>query len=216
MRGLVNALKIAARMADQPQIVRVGTITAYDDTGTGAVKVMIQPNAGETGWIPLLSPWIGAGWGMVCAPSIGDPVEVHFELGSTSAGFAGLRFFNDSQRAPPAKSGEFWLVHKTGSALKFTNDGNVALVAANDLNVTVGGNLTASVTGNLTAEVGGNAQIDVDGSITASAGSLDATITGAAEITVPDLQINGNLTVLGLTTTAGLVTTAPTGGGAAA
>ncbi len=189
MKHAVNAMKIAARMANQPQIVRVGTITAYDDTGTGSVKVMIQPDAGETGWIPLLSPWIGNGWGMVCAPSIGDPVEVHFELGSTTAGFAGLRFFNDSQRAPPAPSGEFWLIHKSGSLLKFTNDGKVALISTSDLNATVGGNLNATVAGEINANAASASVTTTGNAIVQVGGNLTATVTGTAMITAAAAQI---------------------------
>ena len=37
------------------------------------------------------------------------------------------RAYSDTMRAPVAEAGEFWLVHKSGSFLKFMNDGTVRI-----------------------------------------------------------------------------------------
>jgi phage baseplate assembly protein gpV len=93
----------------------------------------------------LLSPWVGNGWGIVCPPSIGDAVEVQFQEGHAGAGFVVGRFYSASDPPPgPCPAGEFWLVHQSGSFLKFTNDGNVEINAPT---TTITGNLT--VTGTL-------------------------------------------------------------------
>ncbi len=173
MRRFLNHIKGAAAAAATYDTTRIGTITGYDP-GTCTVKVMIQPDEVETGWIPLLSPWVGNGWGMVCGPNIGDAVKVSFERGNLDTGVAELRFFNDVDRAPGASSGEFWLIHKSGSLLKFTNDGKVLLTSHSDLMATVGGNLSATVAGDATATVQGN---------------LTATVTGTAKITAAAAQI---------------------------
>jgi hypothetical protein len=130
MHDLLNAQKAAAQQATQGRAsTRQGVISSYDPNAY-AVKVMLQPDNVPTGWIPLKSAWIGNGWGLFCPPSIGDAVEVDFQEDDGGVGSAGLRFFNDSDRPLPCPSGEFWLVHKSGSLLKFHNDGTVELTAA--------------------------------------------------------------------------------------
>jgi hypothetical protein len=130
MHDLLNAQKAAAQQATQGRAsTRHGVISSYDPNAY-AVKVMLQPDNVPTGWIPLKSAWIGNGWGLFCPPSIGDAVEVDFQEDDGGVGSAGLRFFNDSDRPLPCPSGEFWLVHKSGSLLKFHNDGTVELTAA--------------------------------------------------------------------------------------
>lgn len=46
------------------------------------------------------------------------------------------RFFTDVEQPPAAPSGEFWLVHKSGSFLKFHNDGTVELTANSTMKYT--------------------------------------------------------------------------------
>jgi phage baseplate assembly protein gpV len=78
-----------------------------------------------TGWLPILSAWVGAGWGMACPPSPGDQVLVLAQEGDAEHGVIVGRAFSDTQRAPAAPVGELWLVHKSGSFLKLANDGTV-------------------------------------------------------------------------------------------
>jgi len=108
---------------------RQGIISAYDPDNY-AVKVQLQPTGEETGWIPLSSPWVGSGWGLAAGPMIGAVVEVEFDSGLMGAGMAVGQFFNDVDRSPGPPSGEFWLIHKSGSLLKFLNSGEVLLSSA--------------------------------------------------------------------------------------
>jgi phage baseplate assembly protein V len=101
--------------------------------------------------------------------------EVHFQEGGQSAGFITGRFWNDSERPLATPSGEAWVVHKSGSVLKFHNDGSVELVTNQDLNATVGRNANVTVTGNLTANVSGAANVAVTGNITSSAATWNHT-----------------------------------------
>lgn len=158
MKRLLNQMRMQAEMAAAARAsVKVGLVSGYDHTNY-SVKVTIQPEGIETGWIPLTSPWVGAGWGMFCTPSIGDMIEVQFEQGGSEAAFACMRFFNDTDRPLDVQSGEFWLVHKLGAFVKLTNDGNIVLHGKN-VRITVDGSVSidgnASITGNLT--VGGGA-----------------------------------------------------------
>lgn len=139
MQHLLNSMRAVAQQATQSRAsTRHGLVTSYDPN-TYAVKVTLQPDNVVTGWIPLKSPWIGNGWGLFCPPSIGDAVEVDFQEDDAGVGSVGMRFFNDADRPLPCPSGEFWLVHQSGSRLKFENDGSVELHAAADLRATVAG-----------------------------------------------------------------------------
>lgn len=136
---LLNTMRAQALSAGNTRAdARMGLVTSYDPNRY-AVKVQLMPEGAETGWLPLASPWIGNGWGMFAAPTPGDMIEVHFQEGSPEAGYACLRFYNDHDRPLPCPSGEFWLVHASGSMLKFHNDGSVELTAATNLTAIAGG-----------------------------------------------------------------------------
>lgn len=125
MRALLNAIAAQAQQSGAGQSgTRQGVITAYDPVNY-AVKVQLQPTGEETGWIQLSSPWVGDGWGLAAGPMIGAAVEVEFDSGLMGAGMAAGQFFNDEDRCPGPPSGEFWLIHKSGSLLKFLNTGEV-------------------------------------------------------------------------------------------
>ena len=156
MKRMLNAMRREAMQAmGERASTRLGTVQSYD-AGNYAVRVSIEPEGNLTGWIPVLSPWVGNGWGIFCPPTAGDLVEVQFQEDDHNAALSCMRLFTDANRPLPVPSGEFWLVHKTGSLLKFHNDGTVDLHSQSDLNATVGGNLNATVTGNTVLAVGGN------------------------------------------------------------
>jgi phage baseplate assembly protein gpV len=119
---------------------RFGTVTSVDPN-TATVRVMLQPEGVLSGWLPLLSPWAGAGWGMMCPPAPGDQVLVVAQEGAAEHGVIIGRVFSNQQRPPSAPSGELWLVHQSGSYLKLQNDGTVQI--GGDLHVS--GNVYDSV-----------------------------------------------------------------------
>ncbi|MCE9565854.1 MAG: phage baseplate assembly protein V [Planctomycetes bacterium] len=150
------------RAASQRALTRMATVTSYDPNSYAA-KVVIQPEGHETGFIPVATPWVGSGWGMFCPPSPGDVVDVHFQEGGKLAAYVSLRFYGDAAQPLGVPSGEFWLVHQSGSFLKFKNDGTVLVNGAGDINVTAPNlNLTGNlnVTGDIVA--GGDIS-DLDG-----------------------------------------------------
>ena len=120
---------------------KIGTISGYDPARP-AVKVQLQPEGNETGWIPLGSLWAGNGWGMFAAPPIGGQVEVTFIEGHPEAGVVGLRFFSDVDQALSVPSGEFWLVHANGAFVKLTNDGKLTLADGQGATVSLNGDGT--------------------------------------------------------------------------
>lgn len=133
MRVLLNAVAATTlqNMAGKNG-TRQGIITAYDPDSY-AVKVQLQPTGEETGWIPLSTPWAGNGWGFAAGPMIGAVAEVGFDSGLRGVGMAEGQFYNDADRCPGPPSGEFWLVHQSGSLLKFFNSGEVLLSAKEKL-----------------------------------------------------------------------------------
>jgi phage gp45-like len=135
--SFLNAIRAHAQMAQGEKTGhRVGEVTAYDPNKY-AVKVKMWPDTQESlGWVPLQSDYIGNGWGMVAGPSIGDQVMIAFDREDQDAGQVVGRNFTDVEQPPPVPSGEFWLVHKTGSLLKFHNDGTVEIAAASTMKYT--------------------------------------------------------------------------------
>jgi uncharacterized protein involved in type VI secretion and phage assembly len=130
MREMLNIMRLQALQAmGERACTRLGLISSYDPANY-AVRVAIQPEGNLTGWIPLLSPWVGNGWGMFCPPTIGDMVEVQFQEADHDAALSCMRVFNDQNRPLTVPSGEFWLVHKSGSLLKFHNDGSIEVTAS--------------------------------------------------------------------------------------
>lgn len=105
---------------------RSGTISGYDP-GSHCVKVTIQPDGYDTGWIQLSALGVGNGWGVMTGPQIGDEVSVTFDGGDPQLGKVTGRYFNDDRPPPPVPAGETWIVHQSGARLRFNNDGTVTL-----------------------------------------------------------------------------------------
>ena len=198
MHGLMNSMKAVAQVAGQSTIqTKQGVVTSYDPN-TYHAQVQLMPDDVNTGWIPLKSAWVGSGWGLFCPPSIGDVVEVESQEGEGRAPSAGWRFYNNQNRPLPCPSGEFWLVHKSGSLLKFHNDGSVELKTAGDLNVSVTGHINSSAAQwNHTGPVKINGTALIAGKIIGQGGMA---VSGGSGATVAgDLAVTGgNVTADGI------------------
>ncbi|MDA8256739.1 MAG: phage baseplate assembly protein V [Betaproteobacteria bacterium] len=198
MKRLLNAMARQAQLAASGRAeTRIGIVSAYNPADYCA-KVQLQPEGTETGWLPVLSPWIGETWGLFCPPSVGDQVQVEFQEGSAEAGFIVGRFFSNAQRPLAVPSGEFWLVHQSGSALKFHNDGSVEVISHANMTATVGANLTANVTGTATVTAGGKATVNAAGiDLNGGGGSDVGVVQGVcvcAFTGAPHPQISGTVT----------------------
>jgi hypothetical protein len=124
---LVNTLKAHASGLDNAAgQVKFGTVTSVDFR-TATARVNIQPDGVLSGWLPVLSQWVGNGWGMVCPPNPGDQVLLVPQQGDIEQGIIIGRAFSGSQMPPQCPADEFWLVHKTGSFLKLCNDGTIRM-----------------------------------------------------------------------------------------
>lgn len=125
MMHMMNQISMRSQMATAGfSGTRQGVITAYDPVEY-AIKVALQPTGEETGWIPLGTPWAGNGWGMAAGPMIDAEVQIDFDSGQIGVQMAGNQFYNNVDRCPGPPSGEFWIVHQSGSLLKFLNTGEI-------------------------------------------------------------------------------------------
>jgi Type VI secretion system/phage-baseplate injector OB domain len=124
---LSNTIKSHAMSLDQSAgQIKFGTVTSANSQNATA-RVLIQPDGVLSGWLPILSQWIGSGWGMVCPLSPGDQVVLAPQEGDMEQGIIIGRSFSYKQMPPVVPPGEFWLVHKSGSFLKLCNDGTIQL-----------------------------------------------------------------------------------------
>ena len=74
MERLLNIIKQQAGALDQggsqPRLATIASV----NPATATAKVSLQPEGVLSGWLPVLSPWIGNGWGICSLPSPGDQV----------------------------------------------------------------------------------------------------------------------------------------------
>ena len=118
----------AQRATADISLPRAGIVTNYDPA-RHAARVELQPEGILTGYLPIKEPWVGNGWGMYAPPKIGQVVDVHFQQGGREAGYIDGAFYSSKTKPLSVPSGEFWLVHQTGSVLKLANDGSVTISA---------------------------------------------------------------------------------------
>ena len=76
---------------------RIGTVTSANPQ-TGSARVFLQPEGVLTGWLPVLTPWAGPGWGMACPPSPGDQVLIIPQEGDAEHGLIIGRLYSNLVR----------------------------------------------------------------------------------------------------------------------
>ena len=127
MDRLLNAFKAQSAAQDasvgQP---RIGVVTSVDPA-KGTARVQLQPDGVLTGWLPMLSPWVGAGWGLSCPPAPGDQVMVLPQEGDAEHGVIVGRLWSAAAPVPETPVGELWLTHRSGSYLRLVNDGTIRM-----------------------------------------------------------------------------------------
>ena len=111
---------------------RFATITSFNPQDYTA-RVKLQPEGTITGWLPVLAPWTGSEWGMVCPLAAGDQVLVVAQEGEAEHGVIVGRAYSTASPPPPSVAGEFLIVHASGACLKLRGDGTVFI--SGDLHV---------------------------------------------------------------------------------
>lgn len=125
MDRLLNAWKAQAAAMDHAQGQARFGVVASADPARHAVRVRLQPEGVLSGWLPVASPWVGAGWGVFCLPSPGDQVLVLAQEGEAEHGVVVGGCFSDPRPPPAAAVGELVLRHASGAAIRLGNDGTV-------------------------------------------------------------------------------------------
>jgi phage baseplate assembly protein V len=149
-----NAIKgRAAGLDGLSGVARFGLVSSFDPAAYAA-RVLMQPENVLSGWLPILSAWVGAGWGFAAPLTPGDQVLVISQEGSSEHGVIIGCVWSAVDQAPGAPAGEMWLQHQTGSFIKLHNDGSIAMLA-NTVNIT--GNLV--VTGEISDVAGAHGTI---------------------------------------------------------
>jgi len=148
-------------------------------------------NAVLTPWMPLGSQWAGAGFGIQVAPKGGATLknptageQCLIARIDRSQGFGAVLLMGFNQvNAPPFPDlapGELGAKHESGSTLKFTKDGDVAVVASRDFTVMA------------TRDVVLGAQRDITLN---AAGKVSATSPSEIDMTAPLVKVDGTLEV---------------------
>ncbi|WP_175969617.1 phage baseplate assembly protein V [Burkholderia sp. BCC0322] len=180
---------------------RTGIVSSYDPN-RHAVKVKIQPEDVElVGWIPVSAPGVGNGFGVLVGPNIGDMVQITFNEGNERAPRVTARFFSNANPPVIVQSGETWMVHKSGSTVKLTNDGKVTLIDKAGSTVvmngdgsgvmTFSGGLTLNGTLLVTKTITGQGGIQISGNNgTGSASTLTGNFTIVGDISSTGAIVN--------------------------
>lgn len=178
-------MRMQASLMDNRTHILLGTVTSYNPTNATVIcKIQPEdpgnPEFSLSGALPLSSQFVGNGWGMFSAPSIGDQVVIAFEDGNINSGMVIGRLWSNEDVALAVPSQEFWLVHKSGSYIKLTNDGKLS----------VNGNVEIDLTAptiNITAN--GNVTINADVDVKINAVNADIIATSQASITAPQISL---------------------------
>jgi hypothetical protein len=197
MSELYNQMKTAAAAVNGLQgQSRWGVITSSRQTDTGyEVRVTYQPENIMTGWLPVLSPMVGSGWGLVSPPAQGMQAFVIPDSGFGEHGVVAGMAFSRQAMPPtpgnnPVKPGQFALMHQNGSYLHF-NDDDVLLVTNRDLQATVGRNATVNVSQDATVSAGQDISASASRNATVSAANV-ASVTAGQHINLSAPSISGD------------------------
>lgn len=185
MNHLLNHMMLAFNRSQMNVgYAHLGIITSVNPADY-TVKVMLQPEEIETGFIPYCT----TSYGWIAPPMGGEQCLVLFERGNNNVPVGALLIFWDGNRAPGVTSpgdtgaGEILLRHSSGSHIKLSSDGKIL--------------------------INGNTEIDVTTpvlKITASQ-TIDLTSTAATTIQAPTINLKGNVVIDGtLTANNGTIT----------
>lgn len=125
--GLANVMlhETERRMAGR-YVERHGLVTSYDSKKY-LCKVTFQPEGQESGWIPIETGHIGAGYGIAIGLTVGDgkatgdQVIVRYQEGDIESGKVVQRVHSDTDNPPEAKSGEI-IVYTNGKKIVISDN----------------------------------------------------------------------------------------------
>jgi phage baseplate assembly protein V len=141
MDHLWNMIKAQAGGLDGlAGVVRYGLVSSFDPAAFAA-RVLLQPENILSGWLPVVSPWVGGGWGLAAPLPPGTQVVIVCQEGDAEQGMIIGAVWSAVDKPLDAPVGELWLQHQSGSFIRLLNNGTIAIEAAL---VNVAGNLMVS------------------------------------------------------------------------
>jgi phage baseplate assembly protein gpV len=102
-------------------VARFGLVSSFDPNAYAA-RVMLQPENVLSGWLPIVSAWVGAGWGLAAPLTPGDQVLVVAQEGSAEHGVILGAVWSVVDAPLPAPAGELWLRHQTATTVNITGN----------------------------------------------------------------------------------------------
>lgn len=169
---------------------RWGTITSVKQTNSGyEAKILLQPEGIASGWLPVLSHSVGAGWGLVAPPYPGTQAFVASDTGDGHHGvIVGLSYSVATQPpvppnafeqpdGTPVQAGELALVSKAGAVIRLCTDGSIHIKG----NVRIDGHVTiqgdvdvqTSASSGATGKITATGDIDSGANVSDIHGTLD-------------------------------------------
>jgi phage baseplate assembly protein V len=140
MDRLLNAQKrLAARQAGANGQPRIGTVTSYNPND-GTAKVLIQPEGTQTGWLPVLSQSVGAGWGIHVPLKTGEQVLVLPHEGDAENGIIVGRAFSNAMQPPGSAGSDIVLKSSGGAIINLLTNGNIMVSDASGSTITFSNN----------------------------------------------------------------------------
>lgn len=163
MEGLLNIVRREAQIVAERAAggIRIGTVTSYDPA-THSVKLALQPEGTQTGWMPLTAAGVGSGFGVYVGATDGQAFAAFFHEGDIEAGIIIGRLPTDQEPPISVQSGEVVIQSPTGSLVSLLKDGTVTVQDKG------GGKIAFDGAGNITmaGKAGQSIAMDASGNIT--------------------------------------------------
>lgn len=220
-----EAERVVARRAHG---VRVGVVSSYDPA-THSVKLTMQPEGYQTGWVPIATMGIGNGFGIFCGPTNGDSVVVAYHESDKKTPIVIGRLPTNEETPIAAQSGEFVaqsafssfvkllkdgsvaVQDKSGATLAFDGEGNITVTAKGGQNIAMGsdGDIILTDKSGATIELDGSGKISMTGKagqsiVMDSSGDIVLTPTGAGKVKLGGAAAVKTLLLTGGTSTEAL------------
>lgn len=189
MDDLVNIFRREAErvVARRAIGVRVGIISSYDPS-THAVKLTMQPEGDQTGWMPIATQGVGNGFGVYSGPTLGESVVVAYHDAEQEAGIIIGRLPTNDETPIETQSGEYIAQTPWGSFVKLLKDGSVAVQDKAGASIVLDGQGNVTLTG----KAGASIAFDSSGNIILTPGSGGKVKLGTASGSPEPIARNGD------------------------
>lgn len=179
---LLNVIRREAErvVGRQASGIRMGTVSSYDPV-THSVKLELQPDGDQTGWMPICTAGIGNGSGSYHGPSTGQMFAAYFMEGDIETGLIIGRVPNDDDSPISVQPGEIIDQTPWGSFVKLLMDGSVAFQDKAGAKVVLDGSGNITMTG----KAGQTIAMDSSGNIILTPGGSGKVLLGGSAAVQP-------------------------------